>query len=290
MTVTTQMLEVHQDGAMATVSSNDWTHEEVREELGRILRSRFFIKSMRLSCFLSTAVDYLLDGKADSFKEYTVGVEVYKRASSYDPTQDTIVRTEARRLRNKLKEYYSSFPEQCRVRIALATGSYVPLIEMRYPSRFAGRLEAAGASLSSFLGEAFSIGVVPFSMRSAEPTLDDFARNLEAELTHELAMVPTIKVFRTSVGGWESPAEQLCSWGRSGVQFALHGHVHQSLEGAVAQIQLTTMQGMILWSARFSSELMDGQSSKIASTVRAAICDSTALESRAMFREFAFNN
>jgi len=290
MTVTSQMLEVHHDAGMPAASSDAWTHEEVREELGRILKSRFFIKSMRLSCFLSTAVDYLLNGRADCFKEYTVGVEVYKRASSYDPTQDTIVRTEARRLRTKLKEYYSNFPEQCRVRISLATGSYVPLIEMRYPSRFAGRLDAAGPSLSSFLGKVLSIGVVPFTMRSAESTLDDFARNLEAELTHELAMIPNIKVFRTSVGGGESPSEQLCFWNRSGVQFALHGHLHQSPEGAVVQIQLTTMQGMILWSGRFSSELMNGQSSEIASTVRAAIFDSTTLEGRTMFKELALNN
>jgi TolB-like protein len=290
MTAASQMLDAHQDTIVPTASAETWTHEEVREELARILKSRFFIKSMRLSCFLSTAVDYLLNGKADSFKEYTVGVEVYKRASTYDPTQDTIVRTEARRLRTKLKEYYSNFPEQCRVRIALATGSYVPLIEIRYSSRFVGRLDAAGPSLSPFLDAAFSIGVIPFSIRTIESPLEAFARNLEAELTHELAMVPNIKVFRATVGGGENPVAQLCSWNRSGVQFALHGHLHQSLEEVIVQIQLTTIQGMILWSGRFSSELIHGQSSHIASTVRAAIFDSTARNSRTTFNELALNN
>ena len=290
MTITPQMLEAHNQVFIPAALSDTWTHEEVREELGRILRSRFFIKSMRLSCFLSTAIDYLLEGKADCFKEYTVGIEVYKRAATYDPTQDTIVRTEARRLRTKLREYYSNFPEQCRVRIAFATGSYVPLIEMRYPSRFVGRLEAAVPSISSFHGETLSIGVIPFSVRSTESTLEHFARNLEEELTHELAMVPNIKVFRNSVGGCPLPGEQLCYWNRSGVQFALHGHLHQSPEGAVVQIQLTTMQGMILWSGRFSSELLQGQSSEIASTVRAAVFDSTTLDNRSMSRELILNN
>ncbi len=41
-------------------------------------------------------------------KEYVIGTEVYDRKPPYHPSQDSIVRTEARRLRAKLKEYYES--------------------------------------------------------------------------------------------------------------------------------------------------------------------------------------
>jgi TolB-like protein len=289
MTLPAQILEAQNQTPIPAASPETWTHDEVREELDRILKSRFFIKSIRLSCFLSTAVDYLLEGKAHSFKEYTVGTDVYKRSATYDPTVDTIVRTEARRLRTKLKEYYSSFPEQHRVRIALKTGSYVPVIEMRYSSRFEGRHEVATPSISPFHGY-LSIAVIPFSAKITEPTVQNIACNLEEELTHELATVPNIKVFRSPVGGWANPVEQFCSWDRSGVQFALHGHMHQSPEAAVMQIQLTTMQGMILWSGRFSCESLQSQSSEIAFTVRAAILASTMLGDRSMVRELTLSS
>jgi len=290
MTITLQIPEAQNQGQMPTALPKTWTHDEVREELDRILRSRFFIKSIRLSCFLSTAVDYLLEGKAHCFKEYTVGTEVYKRPTTYDPTVDTIVRTEARRLRAKLKEYYSSFPEQHRIRIALQTGSYVPVIEMRYSSRFEGKLEAAGPLMLPFRDKTLSIAVIPFSAKLKESTIHNLACNLEEELIHELTTVPNVRVFRSSIGGWTNPEDQLCSWNRSGVQFALHGHLHQSPGAAVMQIQLTTMQGMILWSGRFSSESLQSLSSEIACTVRTAILTSTMLDNRSMLRELTNSN
>src|ERR1700721_3538004 len=141
MNITSQLVQAHDQILIPHPSSDAWTHEEVRGDLNRILKSRFFLKSIRLSCFLSTAVDYLLAGKADGFKEYTVGTEVDKRPASYDPTLDTIVRTEARRLRTKLRDYYSNFPEQHRVRITLASGSYGPVIGGGYPSPFIATFE-----------------------------------------------------------------------------------------------------------------------------------------------------
>src|ERR1700733_15055166 len=116
MKITSQLVQAHDQILIPHPSSDAWTHGEVRDELNRILKSRFFLKSIRLSSFLATAVEYLLAGKTDCFKEYTVGTEVYKRPASYDPTLDTIVRTEARRLRTKLRDYYSNCREQYRVK------------------------------------------------------------------------------------------------------------------------------------------------------------------------------
>src|SRR5579875_1801187 len=126
-----QQPAVDKEGMQPRFASVEWTHDEVRAELGRILSSRFFVKSERLSCFLSTAVSYLLDGRADEFKEYTVGTEVYKRPVTYNPTEDSIVRTEARRLRCKLREYYESSAACSSIIIAMEAGSYVPSIQAR---------------------------------------------------------------------------------------------------------------------------------------------------------------
>jgi TolB-like protein len=292
MNVTSRLFQAQdQDQTLVPRPTSDmWTHGEVRDELNRILNSRLFIKSIRLSCFLSTAVDYLLAGKADCFKEYTVGTEVYKRPASYDPTLDTIVRTEARRLRTKLREYYSDFPEQHRVRITLASGSYVPVIEVGYPLAFDDPFGTRDRTPLLSNDKFLSVAVFSFNANAIEPTVQHVANNLEEELTHELAQTHNVRVFRACLGGLQTPVDQLSHWSRSGIQFALRGHVHLAPDGPVAQIQLSTMRGMILWSARFSGESLHGKSNEIASSVCNSFLSSTSPDNRSGARASTLEN
>ena len=101
------------------------TSEQVQLALKRILMSRMFVKSTRLSQFLQFAVEHALQGKAGELKEYTIATEVYDRNANFDPTVDTIVRSEARRLRKKLKEYYDTEGQAEVVVIAFLPGSYL---------------------------------------------------------------------------------------------------------------------------------------------------------------------
>src|ERR1035441_3703221 len=71
----------------------------IREQLVRILRSSIFASSTRLVRFLRFVVETTLEGRAGYLKEYVIGTEVYDRKPPYEPSQDSIVRTEARRLR-----------------------------------------------------------------------------------------------------------------------------------------------------------------------------------------------
>ena len=84
------------------------SEQEIREELKRIQQSAIFANSERTIRFLAFVVEHVLTGKPERVKEYVIGVEVYNRKPPYDPSQDSIVRTEARRLRKKLKEYYEN--------------------------------------------------------------------------------------------------------------------------------------------------------------------------------------
>ena len=86
----------------------------VREQLARILQSPMFVQSNRLGRFLRFVVGAALRGEASVLKEYVVGTEVYDRRPHYHPSQDSIVRTEARRLRSKLKEYSNRKAKQTR--------------------------------------------------------------------------------------------------------------------------------------------------------------------------------
>ena len=62
--------------------------------------------SKKLIRFLRFVVAGTLRGAGDGLNEYSIGVDVYDRADSFDPRIDNIVRVEARRLRAKLDEYY----------------------------------------------------------------------------------------------------------------------------------------------------------------------------------------
>lgn len=255
-------------------------HQEIHEELNRILSSRFFIKSARLSCFLQTAVSYLLEGKAESFKEYTVGTEVYQRPSTYDPTQDSIVRTEARRLRAKLKDYYSAFPPCGSIKIQLASGSYVPVIQSCDEKDDTAGV-SQGFDMPAFMkSKVISVGILPFCSRSTDAKIKQLAYDLEDQLTHHMSQHTDVSVFRVTSSGNSDPAQQLRSWSASGVQVVIHGHVSQFSGEPVAQIQLTTLSGMILWSQRFGREFFCAGASEFAATILTAVLASFARSSK----------
>jgi tetratricopeptide (TPR) repeat protein len=98
----------------------------VRQQLDRILQSRAFARSPRISRFLSFVVDQTLAGQEDKLKEYLLGVEVFNRMDSFDPRIDSIVRVEARRLRYKLDRYYETEGRDDTVHIQFRKGCYVP--------------------------------------------------------------------------------------------------------------------------------------------------------------------
>src|SRR6476646_496747 len=81
----------------------------VASQLDRILTSKTFSRSERLSAFLKFIVDQTLARRAASLKE-------------------PVVRVDARRLRDKLREYYAEFGHDP-VIISLPKGTYVPLFE-----------------------------------------------------------------------------------------------------------------------------------------------------------------
>jgi Tol biopolymer transport system component len=102
--------------------------EAEREQLERILASQFFARSERLSVFLRFIAERSLDGSGSSLKEQVLGSELYRKGLDFNGNADPVVRVTARRLRDKLREYYAEFPDDPIV-ISLPKGTYVPLFE-----------------------------------------------------------------------------------------------------------------------------------------------------------------
>ena len=80
----------------------------VRAELAHILASDVFSRSERLSAFLKFVVEQTLDGHGDQLKEHVLAIELYGRSTDFSTAADPIVRVDARRLRDKLRESYAS--------------------------------------------------------------------------------------------------------------------------------------------------------------------------------------
>lgn len=114
--------------------------DEVRRQLERLLASRVFRSSNRLSRFLQFIVEQSLAGEQARLKEYVIGIEVFDRDHEYDPRIDSIVRVEAGRLRAKIEEYYRSEGVEDDVVISVAKGKYAPLFELNSRS---GKMRAA---------------------------------------------------------------------------------------------------------------------------------------------------
>ena len=116
---------------MAVSDSQVPSEREIRWQIERIAGSTTFDRSERLAHFLRFVVDATLRGDTQSVKEWVIGSEVYGRGDGFDPRIDSIVRTEARRLRRKLKQYYESGGREDSVLIELPLGSYEPVFRFR---------------------------------------------------------------------------------------------------------------------------------------------------------------
>ncbi len=100
--------------------------EEIRSHLEKVLASRTFARSDRLSRLLRYIVEVTLEGRGEELKEYLLGLEVFDKGAAFDPATDTIVRVQVRRLRSKLVAYYEAEGREDPIRISIPTGSYVP--------------------------------------------------------------------------------------------------------------------------------------------------------------------
>jgi TolB-like protein len=113
---------------------NSWSESDkkaIREQLNRILHSGPFHQSQRRQRFLQYLVNETLAGRGERLKGYNVALEVFDRPETFDPVINPMVRIEAARLREKLREYYGADGRFDPIRIDLPKGTYTPHIEFR---------------------------------------------------------------------------------------------------------------------------------------------------------------
>lgn|ERR1700722_7032149 len=224
------------------------TSEKVIFAMERILMSSGFVQSNRLSQFLRFAVERVLQGKEGELKEYTIATEVYDRQDSFDPSLDTIVRSEARRLRRKLKEYYDTEGKGDAVVIDFRPGSYLPVCRVR----------SVSAEVANPSEEEFSVAVEPFECDGGNVLGCEYAFGISDEILHHLAHLEGIRVIDGSArpplldahipeGAIQSP--------RIGLVIRGTVRLHDNLLRVTARA--TTADRRLLWSHRVDSTVGD---------------------------------
>jgi hypothetical protein len=111
---------------MARESPEPAELEAQRAELETVLHAEHFTRAPALAHLLTYLCEKLFAGEASQVKEYSVGVEVFHRAASFDQDSDSIVRVEANRLRKRLAAYYAGEGASHRLQITIPLGQYVP--------------------------------------------------------------------------------------------------------------------------------------------------------------------
>jgi len=95
----------------------------------RIAVSSSFARSTLLSNFLLYVCDRALSGKTEEISEHQIGVQVFGRRPGYNPSEDNIVRSYARHLRQRLDHYFETEGKQEELRLSIPRGKYVPHFE-----------------------------------------------------------------------------------------------------------------------------------------------------------------
>ena len=113
----------------------------------RILASSQFRTTQRLREFLLYISECALNKTPEAATEQQIGVHVFHRPAGYNSSEDSIVRTHARLLRQKLAEYFATEGAEEPVIIEVPKGHYLPIFRARQsappPAPFAVPVEPA---------------------------------------------------------------------------------------------------------------------------------------------------
>ena len=101
------------------------SQEQQRAEMEAVLQSMG--QSSRLAILLRHICEMQIEGQTDQLNEYCIATAVFGRAkTTFNASEDAIVRVEAHRLRKRLKEYYAGPGRNHAIQIVLPTGTYIP--------------------------------------------------------------------------------------------------------------------------------------------------------------------
>ena len=228
---------------------------EISAQMEKIVGRPDFQRARRLREFLRFVVNERLDGRADSLKAYTIGLEVFERPDNFDPITDTIVRVNAGKLRRALERYYLGPGRQDKILISIPKGRYVPVFQNQDFDQTRGEnnpVEPASESLDST--KIPTIAVLPFRKVRLESSREFIINGLGEELTMALSRFSGLRVIAYySTAGFKPEQcgqDQLCR--QFGATFVITGSIYQTADELRLNVALVrTDNCQQVWSQRY---------------------------------------
>jgi Tfp pilus assembly protein PilF len=170
----------------------------IDSELARITRSKSFRQSRRHQKLLRHLVEQTIAGNLGALKEPVLALEVFERPiAAFDPARDTIVRVEARRLRQRLERYYGGEGRDAALEFRLPVGSYVPVLRRR-----AAPDDAVSRRAKDLVERGEYFLRQPLSQRTLEQALLRFDAALRDAPDHAPAYVGLGRAWLNLATGW----------------------------------------------------------------------------------------
>lgn len=250
--------------------------KSVALQLEKILASEGFARADRLSRLLKFTVETALAGNADTLKEFTLGIEVFDKDSSFDPRIDTVVRVQARRLRQALTEYYAGTGKDDAIIIEYPKGSYAPAfterqIETAPPPRTDRRWLLAGLGAGTVIAGAYvvlkppgasahrhSLAVLPFRLLNATKELEYLGVGMADALITRLTNQQQIYIRPTSSVLSHANADPRKAGEALKVDYVLEGSMRTAGDRIRLSVQLIKVtDGTPIWGAAFDESISD---------------------------------
>jgi len=200
--------------------------ELIRDELQRVLSSKAFAHSSRLSDFLSYIVESTLDKKGPVLSEVIIAQDVFGKTETFDSKKDATIRVSANRLRKSLEAYYQKQGAQNPIRISIPVGGYTPVFQTqsnpKTPSNYLRKLNpllllSAMVAILIFIGawhysshtnsesletsgglkdiQSYpTIVVLPFENITGDDTYDDLESQFQRQIVRDLYAFDLFKV------------------------------------------------------------------------------------------------
>lgn len=228
---------------------------EIRTQLEKIVGSPDLQNASRLREFLRFVVNEGLDGRADSLKAYTIGIEVFDRPDNFDPITDTIVRVNAGKLRRALERYYLGPGRQDKILISIPKGRYIPVFQIQEFEQTRGDVNSVQSACEPLDStKQPTIAVLPFRKVSLEPSREFIINGLGEELTMALSRfsgLGVIAYYSTSgIKAEQYSQDQLCR--RLGATFVITGSIYQAADELRLNVELVrTDNSQQVWSKRY---------------------------------------
>jgi len=252
--------------------------QAARRQLERVLASAGFSRNERLARFLRFVVEQHLESRDSEIKESVIAIEVFGRRPDHDPKQDSIVRTEAARLRARLSEYYVGEGKNDALVIELPKGRYAPvfchaavepkLVPRRPVTRrrvlVLGGVAAATAASGLTAWKLWpsgsgirSLAVLPFENPAKDDDAEFLCNGLTDSLIRQITALPALTVKRGGVFKGKNVDPQA-----AGRQLGVDAIVSGTVARRSGQLHITAelvdvRTGAVLWSGKYDRDEAD---------------------------------